>query len=133
MPLTPELLAIITDHLGPAGKPGNADGAAWVWQRLFATFRPLLGPLSTETLFVRTLFGHGGEVHWLREAAASPPGEAFALFLRRLQEQAPEEIVTVNRALLLTYATELADLIGDRLASRFLHAAFAPDTAHKDT
>jgi len=41
--------------------------------------------------------------------------------------------VAVNRKLVTAYATALADLIGERLATRFLHAAFAPDDAHKNT
>lgn len=133
MPLSTELLATITDQLSPGGKPGTAEDAAHVWRRLFAKFRPLLGPLSTDLLFIRILFEHGKDHPWLREAAAAQPGEAHALFLRHLQDQAPGEVVAVNRALVTTYVTELADLIGERLASRFLHAAFAPGGAQTNT
>lgn len=133
MPIPTELLATITDHLSPGGKPGNANDAARLWQRLFAKFRPLLGPLSTETLFLRTLFEHSVDFPWLQEAAASLPGEGFALFLRRLEDQAPQQVVAVNRILVTSYTRELADLIGDRLASHFLQAAFAHGDINKNT
>lgn len=137
MQIPTELLALITDRLSPGGKPGSAEDAIQVWQRVFAKFRPLIGPLSTDLLFVRALFCHDRDFPWLRELGGldgSYDGhEVFGAFVRRLDEQPPEDIVAVNRALVATYAAELADLIGDRLAGRFLHAAFAPADAHKNT
>lgn len=136
MPISPELLALITDRLSPNGKPGNADDAVQVWQRMFAKFRPLIGPLSTHLLFNRTLFSHAPDFPWLQDLAgldgSHDANAAFGAFMRRLHEQAPEQIVAVNRVLLGTYAAELAELIGERLAGRFLHAAFAPNDVHKN-
>lgn len=128
---------MITDHLSPDGKPGSADDAAQVWERLFAKFRPLIGPLSTDLLFARTLFVHIREFPWLDGLpgldGSQDAHEAFGAFVRRLHEQPPEDIVTVHRRLVTAYTTVLADLIGERLATRFLHAAFAPGDAHKNT
>lgn len=136
MPIPTELLALITDRLSPGGTHGNADDAVQVWQRLFAKFRPLIGPLSTDLLFTRTLFGHRQDFPWLQDLAgldgSDDGNQTFGAFVRRLHEQSPEDIVAVNRALVSAYAAELADLIGERLASRFLHAAFAPGDAQKN-
>ncbi|MEX5744890.1 hypothetical protein [Massilia sp. X63] len=136
MPIPTELLAPITERLSPGGEPGNADDAAQVWQCLFAKFRPLIGPLSTNLLFARTLLGHAGAFPWLAALpgldGAQDAHQTFAAFLRHLRDQPPEQIVAVNRALVTDYAAALAELIGERLASRFLVAAFAPGDAHKN-
>ncbi|QOY93826.1 hypothetical protein IM543_20170 [Massilia sp. UMI-21] len=136
MPISTELLALITDRLSPNGRPGNADAADQVWQCMFAKFRPLVGPLSTHLLFDRSLLGHARNVPWLQDLAGLDDSHdahaTFGAFMRRLHEQPPEEVVAVNRVLLRTYVAELAELIGERLASRFLHAAFAPNDTHKN-
>ena len=123
------------ERLTPDGEPGASD-AVQVWQRLFTKFRPLIGPLSNHLLFDRLLFEHSAEFPWL-ESLAGPdgsddPDEAFSAFVHRLREQPPEVIVSANRKLVTAYVTALVDLIGERLATRFLHAAFAPGDAHKN-
>ncbi len=136
MPIPNALPALITERLHPGGRPGTADDAIALWQSMFAKFRPLLGPLSTDLLFVRTLFGHSREFPWLGELAgldgSHDAREAFGAFVDRMYGRAPEEIVAVNHRLLTAYAAEIVDLIGERLATRFLHAALAPADAPKN-
>lgn len=134
MPIPTELLASITDRLSPGGKPGNAADALRVWNRLYAKFSPLLGPLSTELLFVRTLHEHADSFPWLaRCALPDKSGDALGAFTLCLDGQAPADIVAANSVLLATYIAELSDLIGDRLSAQFLRAAFSPDEDNKNT
>ncbi|SFC35168.1 hypothetical protein [Massilia yuzhufengensis] len=127
MPIPNELLATITERLSPGGTPGTAADAVRAWNRVFAKFSPLLGPLSTQLLFVRTLSEHAGSFSWLSHCATpDKSGDAFGAFTLCLDTRAPEEIVAANQVLLATYIAELSALIGDRLVIQFLRAAFMP-------
>jgi hypothetical protein len=135
MPIPNELLATIADRLQPGGKPGNAAAdAIEVWNSLYAKFSPLLGPLSTELLFVRTLSEHARDFPWLAHCATPDNAhDAFGEFTRCLDEQPAEDIVAANQVLLETYITQLTGLIGERLAVRFLDTALRPNGADKNS
>jgi hypothetical protein len=99
-------------------------GAIVVWRALFKKFGPLIGPLSMELLFARTLAAHEGAFSWLPQAVPGAPRPVFEEFEHSLDSRTPDEIAAVNRALLATYTTGLAELIGPGLVTRFLQAAF---------
>jgi hypothetical protein len=124
MPIPTALFATITGRLAPAGSPGTAKDAIVVWRALFKKFAPLIGPFSTELLFVRTVAAHEGAFPWLPQAVPGAARPLFEEFARSLDSQMPDEIAAVNRALLATYTTGLAELIGPGLVTRFLQAAF---------
>lgn len=133
MPHLTELLATITDHLRPGGKPGTAADAVQIWNTLKARFAPLLGPMSTDLLFVRTLSRHTQAFPWLEACAAlREPRAAFDAFVLCLGQQAPADIVAANHALLTSYIAHLSDLIGERLVVRLLGSAFPSGAAGKN-
>lgn len=128
MPIPTELLAAITGRLTPNGGPATADAAAAVWTRLLARFHPLIGPLSTQLLFARALALHKDDFPWLPQALTPDQSrQAYDTFARALAGREPDDILAANRALLASYSTQLADLIGVRLTTQFLRSAFAPD------
>jgi hypothetical protein len=135
MPPLTELLATIMNRLRPGGEPGNAADAVQVWNTLQAKFGLLLGPLSTDLLFVRTLSEHAREFPWL-DACASPsmdkPRGAFDAFALCLEKLEPADIVAVNQVLLTDYIAYLSDLIGERLVTRFLDSAFPSGATDKN-
>lgn len=127
-----ELLATITDRLRPGGEPGNAAGAVQIWNTLQARFASLLGPLSTDLLFVRTLSEHAQDFPWLEACAtlvSDKPRIAFDAFVLCLDKLAPADIAAVNQVLLTSYIAQLSDLIGDSLVTRLLHTAFPSGAA----
>ena len=80
---------------------------------LFHKFAPLLGPLSADLLFARSLAEQQADFPWLPHIAPA----AARYRLRRHSNAAStavaaEDIVAANRAMLATYTTGLADLIG---------------------
>lgn len=130
MPIPTELLAAMTDRLTPNGGPATADDATRVWSRVFSRFNPLIGPVSTQALFARTLALHQHAFPWLPQAPApNQAPRAFDAFALALDGQQADALLAANRALLVTYSTELAELIGARLATQFLRSAFPPDDA----
>lgn len=103
-----------------------------IWRALFKKFAPLIGPLSTELLFARSLAVHAGAFPWLPQVA---PGAARPLldeFERSLDKQTPDEIAAANHALLASFTTSLSELIGSGLVIRFLQAAFQHDESNKN-
>ena len=130
MPIPTELLTAMTDRLTPNGGPSTADAAARVWSRIFARFNPLIGPVSTQALFARALALHQEAFPWLPQALTPEQArQAFASFALALDAQQADALLAANRALLDTFSTELAELIGARLATQFLRSAFPPDDA----
>ena len=130
MTIPTELLATIMERLTPNGDPATVDGAIDVWTCLFARFHPLIGLLGTELLFARSLGLHEKAFPWLPQATTSiQAGQVFDSFTRTLVGRSPEDIIAANRALLASFSTQLAELIGARLATQFLRSAFAPDDA----
>lgn len=128
MPIPNKLFTTIMAHMA-ADSPSEAPAAAMrVWHILFRKFGPLLGPLSADLLFMRSLAAHEAAFPWLPRIAPGAAGTALQEFERSLANRAPDEIMTANRALLATYTTILSDLIGKTLATRFLGGAF-PDVA----
>jgi hypothetical protein len=127
MAIPTELLVKITSRLAPDGGPATAQDALGVWVKLFGKLVPLLGPLSNELLFARSVTTRQPAFPWLPRLEPGAESTAFAGFGPCLDGRSPEEIVAVNRALLETYTAALADLIGAHLATRLLRAAF-PDT-----
>lgn len=133
MPPLTELLATIADRLRAGGEPGNADDAVQVWNKVQARFDPLLGPHSTDLLFVRTLSEHAREFPWLEACAAhDKPRDAFDAFVLCLGKQAPADIAAANQALLTSYIAHLSELIGERLVARFLGSALPSGATDED-
>ena len=133
MPPLTELLATITDRLRPGGEPGNADDAVQVWNTVQARFAPLLGPMSTDLLFVRTLSEHARDFPWLEACAAQgAPGDAFKAYVLCLGKLAPADIEAANQTLLTSYIVYLSELIGERLVTRFLASAFPSGATGKN-
>lgn len=134
MPTSTELLAHITRNLDAERGPALAGDAAAIWQALDGRFAPLLGPLSTELLFLRSLDANASAFPWLPAATIPGVGKApFADFERSLALQPPEQVLAANRALLANWLAGLTRLIGARLAERFLLALFPEPDAHKNT
>jgi hypothetical protein len=131
MPIPSELFATMTGRLAPAGSRGAAMDAIAVWHTLFTKFGPLIGPLSMELLFARTLAAHESAFPWLPRAVPSAARPVFEEFEGSLDSRPPEEIAAVNRALLATYTTGLAELIGLGLVTRLLQAAFPLDASNE--
>jgi len=127
MPIPTELFATIVAPIATASGQEPATEAIRVWQTLFRKFGPLLGPLSTELLFARSLAIHTPQYPWLPRIAPAAARTAFAEFERILAARAPEDIVAVNHALLASYTKGLLDLIGAGLTTRLLAAAFPDD------
>ena len=114
----------IVGYMAPDNDADAAAAAVGAWHALFRKIGPLLGPLSADLLFARSLIVNEAAFPWLPRVAPGASRTAFEQFERSLANRAPEEIVAANRALLSTYTTVLAGLIGDGLATRFLGAAF---------
>ena len=109
----------------------SAAAAIGLWKTLFRKFSPLIGPLSAELLFVRSLTMHVTNFPWLPQVGPGGTKGAFAQFEHSLDGRTSEEIIAANHALVRTYITMLADLIGVRLAIKFLGTAFAADDIKK--
>lgn len=119
-----ELLATMTGHLAPGGSPATAMDAIAVWRALFRKFAPLIGPLSAELLFARSLALHQSAFPWLPQSVAHTPRPLLEAFERSLDSRTPDEIIAINHLLLASYITGLGELIGPGLVTRFLHTAF---------
>lgn len=127
MPIPTELFATMMGRLAAESATESAAEAIRLWHTLFRKFGPLIGPLSAELLFVRSLAAHEAAFPWLPHVPSGAARAAFADFERSLDGRTAGEILAANHALLSTYVTVLADLIGVRLATRFLGRAFADD------
>lgn len=104
-----------------------------VWRALFKKFGLLIGPLSTELLFARSLAAHESAFPWLPQTTLGAMRPVFEEFERGLETQSPDEIVAVNSALLATYTSNLADLIGAGLVTRFVQTAFTHEESNKNS
>lgn len=125
MPIPTDLLATITAPL----EGGRPDDARRIWRTLQAKLDPLLGPLSNQLLFARSLEAHQADFPWLPPTATLTAQEvALTVFEHALDALAPGELVRANRVLLETYTQALCELIGVSLATRFLRSAF-PDSS----
>mgnify|MGYP000067461844 CR=1 FL=1 len=133
MPIPTELFTTIMDRVVAEKASDPAAEAIQAWQKLFHKFRPLIGPLSTDLLFARSLLSHESSFPWLPQITPGAERTAFDAFERSLDTRPGADIVAVNRALMTTYATTVAELIGTPLASKFLQAAFAEDETNKNT
>lgn len=132
MPILTELFETLTGRLAADNAAGSAAEAIRLWQTLFHEFSPLIGPLSAELLFVRSLVAQEAAFPWLPRVGPGVTRTAFAEFERSLDSRTAEEIVAANHALLSTYITVLADLIGVQLTVQFLRATFADDGTNKN-
>lgn len=132
MPIPNKLFATIMAHMAAASPSEARCAAIRVWHILFRTLGPLLGPLSADLLFARSLAAQEAAFPWLPRIAAGAAGTAFREFERSLGDRSPNDITAVNRALLSTYTTILSDLIGERLATRFLGGAFPDVKTNQD-
>lgn len=114
----------MTGRLAPGGSPGTAMDAIVIWRTLLGKFGPLIGPLSAELLFVRSLAAHASAFPWLPQPSPGTLRPLLADFERSLDSRTPDEILAVNRLLLASYLAVLGELIGPGLVARFLHTAF---------
>lgn len=132
MPIPNKLFATIMAQMAADSPPEARAGAIRVWHIMFRTFGPLLGPLSADVLFMRSLAVHEAAFAWLPRIAPGAASTALREFERSLADRSPDEITAVNRALLSTYTTILSDLIGEGLAIRFLGGAFPDVKTNQD-
>jgi hypothetical protein len=133
MPIPTELFMTILGKIAPANDSNAVAAAVGVWHTLFRKIAPLLGPLSADLLFARSLAANEAAFPWLPRIAADASWTAFREFERSLENRALDDIVAANRALLSTYMTVLADLIGAGLATRLLGGAFPDVETNKET
>jgi len=132
MPIPTELFTTIMAPIA-ADSPEPAAEAIRVWHLLFRRFGPLIGPLSTDLLFARSLALHASDYPWLPRIAPAAPRTAFPEFERSLDARGADDIVAVNRALLESYTTGLVNLIGAGLTTRLLEAAFPDNKTNTNT
>jgi hypothetical protein len=130
MPIPNALFAKIMGSISADNVP---ESAIRVWQTLFRKFAPLLGPLSADLLFARSLAEQQAAFPWLPHIAPEAAATAFAEFERSLDNRTVEDIVAANRAMLSTYITVLSELIGVGLAANFLGAAFVDEHTNKNS
>jgi hypothetical protein len=133
MPIPTELFATIAARFTPDNGTATVAAALRVWNTLFDRLALLIGPLGTQLLFTRSMAIQASAFPWLPQPPAGAQQQAFELFERCLHDLAPEDLLTVNLALLGTFTTVLADLIGERLATRQLRLAFPGDEADKNS
>lgn len=129
MPIPTELFATIMERISP---DSAAVDSLRVWQALFDKFAPLLGPLSVELLFARALAHNKAAFPWLPQAEPNGERLAFDEFGQLLAQYGAEDVIAVNQALLASYTSNLAGLIGMRLTTVLLTAAFVPAAANKN-
>ena len=130
MPTQTELLARIMERIASGSGSATAAQAAAAWRVVFDRFAPLFGPLSTHLVFERSVAVCDPAFPWLPHTSAPQPATAaFDAFVDSLDGRTPREIEAVNSALLDTYTKQLEELIGARLAARFLDSAFPPKGA----
>jgi hypothetical protein len=132
MPIPTELFAKIMGSVPPNNVTESGATAIRVWQTLFHKFAPLLGPLSADLLFARSLSEQRAAFSWLPHIPPDAPDTAFAAFERTLDTRSTEDIVAANRAMLSTYITLLTELIGVGLTTNFLDAAFVHENTNKN-
>jgi len=132
MPIPTELFATIMAPIA-ADSPDPAAEAIRVWHVLFRRFSPLLGPLSTDLLFARSLAMHASDFPWLPRVAPAAARTAFQEFERSLDAHGAQDIVAANRALLESYTTGLVNLIGAGLTTRLLETAFPDNKTNTNT
>ena len=132
MPIPTELFATIMAPIA-ADSPDPAAEAIRVWHVLFRRFGPLLGPLSTDLLFARSLAMHASDFPWLPKIAPTAARTAFEEFERSLETRKAQDIVAANHALLASYTTGLVNLIGAGLTTRLLETAFPDNKTNTNT
>lgn len=132
MPIPNKLFTTIMVQMAGDSPSEAGSAAVRVWHILFRTLGPLLGPLSADLVFARSLAAQETAFPWLPRIAPSAAETAFREFERSLADRSPDEITAVNRALLSTYTTILSDLIGEGLATRFLGGAFPDVKTNQD-
>lgn len=132
MPIPTELFTTIMAPIA-ADSPEPAAAAIRVWHVLFHRLRPLLGPLSTDLLFARSLSMHASDFPWLPRIAPAAQRMAFEEFERSLEARAAHDVVAANRALLASYTTGLVNLIGTGLTTRLLETAFPDNKTNTNT
>lgn len=132
MPIPTELFVTIAARFTPDNEPANPTAALRVWDALFDRLTPLLGPLGAHLLLARSLDIQAAAFPSLSHPLPAEYQACRALFEHSLRELAPADLATVNVALLGTYTTVLADLIGERLATRLLRTTFQETKAEKN-
>lgn len=107
--------------------PDTAQAVVQQWQTLADKFDPLLGPDGVRLIYVRSLELNKAHFPWLPAAFSSAP--PFDNLRRCFEGRPASDITAVNAALLLTFSNLLTALIGERLTTQLLQAAFAAEDA----
>lgn len=111
-------------HEATTSSEGEAADLVLAWLRLSEQLTPLIGENGFCALFGRALrltvprFGDLSTCDSARSAA-----DLFASLTRTLNEMGPEHAGAANGALLGTFTTLLATLIGEALTKQLLHVA----------
>ena len=100
------------------------------WEQLTSRLIPLLGPDSVYLIYRRSLDLNKSVFPWLPMESEIHPFRARFADLRQCLEQQPvDDSLRANFCLLYTFVEVLAALIGERLATDMLRAAFAKAVA----
>jgi len=127
----------LAQHAGPAPDASAvADAVLSTWQRMAAQLAPVIGVRGAEVLFRRALHLTGQAFPWL--AADGAEDAKVELYTAVRDRMAGRELVattTAGNALLTTFVSLLAGLIGDPLTERLLSPVWtaSPPAAKKET
>jgi hypothetical protein len=103
--------------------PSMAEAAVRVWDKVATRFRPVVGPATLALLFARSIDAHRASYPWLAKSA-----EPQALALSFAGRDAAE-VAAATGAVLDSFATHMASLIGARLTYQFLRVAFPAEAS----
>lgn len=119
-----QLLLDIMNHQGAATPPDAAGELLLPWQRLSAHLSPLIGDSGFCALYVRATRLAAAQFDWLSaNPSCKSMGHALASLGDAFVSVEPAVARAANAALLNTFTKLLADLIGEALTIRLLHAA----------
>ncbi|MES3021052.1 MAG: hypothetical protein V4857_05640 [Pseudomonadota bacterium] len=118
-----ELLQAIKRELAACGAGTPVAGAAAaLCERIGQKFRPLVGPASLALLLARSLETQRARFPWLpRSAEAAALEHSFAA-------REASEVAAATAAVLDTFVSLMASLIGTRLTFQYLRSAFPAAT-----
>jgi hypothetical protein len=116
-----------------------AEAMVMTWREIDAVLTPIIGQLGLAALYKRSLYLTGTGHPWLTTAHdGTQPGIDLATLKLVFTRQLSRETAVAGEALLRTFDTLLASLVGPSLTERLLHpvwnhAAPGPGSPEKDT